>query len=269
MPSPEVSMSVFRQDVFAGQVAMVTGGGSGIGKGIAEAFAAHGAKVVITSRNLERLEAAAAEIREKTGAEVLVAQADVRDADQVTKAVALAIEKFGRIDTLVNGAAGTFLAPAAALSVKGYRTVLDIDAVGTFAMSRAVFDAWMRDHGGNIINISATLQYQGTPWQIHAASAKAAIDVQTKTLAIEWGPIGIRVNAVAPGPIDGTEGMARLAPGEQKAKLTNRIPLRRFGEIGEIADCVLFLASPASKWTTGSVFIVDGGQWLTGWGMDV
>lgn len=256
--------SIFRSDLFADQVVLVTGGGSGICRGITQAFAAHGARTVITSRSQERLDATAAELEAATGQPCLAHAADVRDPDAVAAVFAATLERFGRLDLVVNGAAGNFLAPAAALSPKGYRTVLDIDAVGTFTVCRAAFDAWFKEHGGQIINISATLQYLGTPFQVHAASAKAAVDVLTRTLAVEWGPLGIRVNGIAPGPIEGTEGMDRLAPGDLKAKLTRRIPLGRFGTIDEIAHTALFLASPAASYMTGATVVVDGGQWLTG-----
>jgi peroxisomal 2,4-dienoyl-CoA reductase len=254
--------SPFREDLLEGRVALVTGGGSGIGLGITRAFLQHGARAVIVSRNAERLERAARELRDASGRECWGIAADVRDAAAVGAAVDGALRLLGRIDVLVNGAAGNFLAPAAQLSTNGFKTVLDIDAVGTFSVSRAVFDRWMRDHGGSIINISATLHYGATPLQIHAAAAKAAVDAVTRTLALEWGPLGIRVNAIAPGPIDGTEGMARLAPGELREKMIAEIPLRRFGEIDEIARAALFLASDASSLVHGAVLVADGGASL-------
>lgn len=253
-------MSVFRADLFASKVVLVTGGGSGIGKGIAAAFVAHGATVGIVGRNAERLDTAARELGERC----IALPCDVRDADAVTATVDGLLQRSGRLDVLVNAAAGNFLAPAATLSTKGYRTVLDIDAVGTYTTSRAAFLAAMRDHGGAIVNISATLHYGGTPLQVHAASAKAAVDAMTRTLAIEWGPAGIRVNAIAPGPIDGTEGVARLLSPSMHEALQRSIPLRRFGRIDEIADVTLFLASDAASLVTGAIVVADGGAWLPG-----
>ena len=255
-------MSVFREDALAGKVALITGGGSGICRGIAEAYARHGADVAIVSRNLARNQQTATEIQAATGREVIALQADVREEETLRAAVAATIERFGRLDILVNGAAGNFLCPASQLKAKGYRTVLEIDAVGTFSASRAAFDLWFAEHGGSIINISATLQYLGTPLQIHAASAKAAIDTQTKILAVEWGSMGIRVNGIAPGPIDDTEGMSRLAPPGYKERLVARIPIRRYGKISEIADVAVFLASDAASLLNGAIVVADGGAWL-------
>lgn len=261
--------SVFRKDLFADRVVFVTGGGSGICKGIAEAFAAHGAKTVITSRKLERLEETAREIEATYGQPCHPVAADVRDPLAIRAAVDSALQRFGRIDILINGAAGNFLAPAAQLSPNGFKTVMDIDVNGTFNTCKAVFDAFFAENGGQIINISATLQYTGTLLQVHAASAKSAVDTMTRILATEWGPLKIRVNAIAPGPIGDTEGMRRLAPEGYQAKMEAKIPLGRFGTIAEVADSALFLASPAARYITGSILVVDGGEWLAGRNLDL
>lgn len=253
-------MSVFRDDLLANRVALVTGGGSGIGKGIVEALVAHGARVVIVGRSRERLDAVTAEL----GASCVAEAADVRDAVAIDAVVARTVEREGRLDVLVNAAAGNFLAPAAQLSSNGYRTVLDIDAVGTYNASRSAFLHAMRDRGGAIVNISATLHYGGTPLQVHAASAKAAVDAMTRTLAVEWGPAGVRVNAIAPGPIDGTEGLSRLMPPGLREKVEHAIPLRRLGRIDEIAALTLFLASDGASLVTGAIVVADGGAWLPG-----
>ncbi len=254
--------SSFRDDILRDKVALVTGGGSGIGGGIAAALAAHGAKVAICGRTQARLDAAAQAIA-AAGGECLAVAADVRKPEALAAVVAAIEQRWGRLDILVNSAAGNFLAPAAALSANGFGTVIDIDLKGTFNACKAAF-ALLEARGGCIINISATLHYAATPLQVHAVSAKAGIDALTRTLAVEWGPAQIRVNAVAPGPIAGTEGMERLAPGHARAKMTARIPLQRFGTIDEVAQAVLFLAAPASAYTTGAVLVVDGGQWLAG-----
>ncbi len=259
-------MSVFRSDILEGQVAFVTGGGSGICKGIARAYMAHGARAVIMGRKAERLEAAAKELSEATGRECLATPGDVRDPKQVEAALDRALERFGRLDVVVNGAAGNFLCPASQLSYNAFKTVLDIDSIGTWNVCRAAFERRLRDHGGSILNISATLHYAATPLQAHASAAKAAIDSLTKSLALEWGPMGIRVNAIAPGPIDDTEGMTRLAPPDMKAKLEGAVPLKRFGTVEDVANVALFLASGAAGYVNGAIVVVDGGAWLPGMG---
>ena len=258
-------MSVFKANILDGQVALVTGGGSGIGETIAATLAAHGAHVGICGRKQDRLDQAIERIAQTNnhqGGSLFGIAADVRDPDAIQKAVDATIERFGRLSILINSAAGNFLAPAATLSPNGFGTVVDIDLKGTFNACKAVFPHFRNQNGGNIVNISATLQYLGTQMQIHASSAKAGVDALTRTLAVEWGPANIRVNAVAPGPIDDTAGMAKLAPKGMKDKLTAKIPLKRFGKRQEIADTVLFLVSPASSYTSGAIFVVDGAQWL-------
>ncbi|MFO0684732.1 MAG: SDR family oxidoreductase [Sandaracinus sp.] len=256
--------SVFKDGILEGKVAFVTGGGSGICKGITESFLAHGARAAILGRKVERLEEAAKELSAKTGKECLPIGCDVRDGKQVEAALDRALERFGRIDVVVNGAAGNFLAPAAALSYNGFKTVLEIDAMGTYNVCRASFDKWLKDHGGHIVNISATLHYAATPLQIHAASAKAAVDTITRTLAMEWGPLGIQVNGIAPGPIADTEGYARLAPPGFAEKVASVVPIGRLGTIEDIANCATWLVSGAASYVHGETIVVDGGAWLPG-----
>jgi peroxisomal 2,4-dienoyl-CoA reductase len=260
--------SVFRADLLEGKVAFVTGGGSGICKGIAAAFLAHGARVAIVSRKLERLEATAKELSDAHGRECVPLVADVRDPKTVEAALDATLARFGRLDVVVNGAAGNFLAPAAQLSYNGFKTVLEIDTVGTYNVCRASFDRWLRDHGGVVLNISATLHYAATPLQVHASAAKAAVDAITRTLAVEWGALGIRVVGIAPGPIDETEGMTRLAPGDIRARLERGIPIRRFGRIDEIASLAVFLVSPGASLVHGATVVADGGAWLVGTPLD-
>jgi peroxisomal 2,4-dienoyl-CoA reductase len=249
-------IDIFRDDILAGHVALVTGGGSGICKGIAGAFARLGADVAIVSRKQDVLDATAKEL----GANVLPIAADVRDPAQLAAAVARTVERFGKLDTLVNGAAGNFLAPAAALSPNGFKTVIDIDLLGTFHASKAAFESLRVAGDGLILNISATLHYHGTPLQIHASAAKAGVDAVTKNLAVEWGQFGIRVNGIAPGPIAETEGMKRLAPGNADALVKKAIPMGRFGTIDEIAAAAVYLRSHAAGYVTGEILVVDGGQ---------
>lgn len=254
--------SAFRPDLLADKVAFVTGGGSGICFGITRALMAHGASAVILGRKADRLASAAATLEKETGRPCLAAPCDVRDPKAIEAALAATLERFGRLDFVVNGAAGNFLSPAAQLSPNGFRTVLEIDAAGTFNVARCAFDAYLRDHGGVILNISATLHYAATPLQVHASAAKAAVDSITRTLAVEWGSLGIRVVGIAPGPIDETEGMSRLAPGDIKSRLIEAIPIKRFGTIEEIANLALFLCSPAASLIHGETVVADGGAWL-------
>jgi peroxisomal 2,4-dienoyl-CoA reductase len=256
-------MSVFRSDFLSGKVALVTGGGSGICRGITRAFMQHGADAAIVSRKLERLEKSAAELARETGRRCLAIAADVREPAEIEQALDRALAELGRIDIVVNGAAGNFLAPAAQLSYNGFKTVMAIDALGTFNVSRAAFDKRLRDHGGHILNVSATLHYTATPLQIHASAAKAAVDTITRSLALEWGALGIRVNGIAPGPIADTEGMSRLAPGKEITERVMRsIPIGRFGNIDEIASVALFLVSDAASLIHGETIVADGGAWL-------
>jgi peroxisomal 2,4-dienoyl-CoA reductase len=252
--------SIFVDGILKDQVAFVTGGGTGITGGVARAFAEAGASVSLVSRKLEHLEPAAEAITQAGGKAFAVA-ADVRNPEEVEKAVAATVERFGKIDIVVNGAAGNFLCAAEELSPNGFGTVVDIDLKGTFNVCRAAF-AELKKHHGQILNISATLHYLGTPLQLHVSAAKAGIDALTRNLAVEWGRHGIRVNAIAPGPIGDTEGLRRLVPEPIKEKLRQRIPLGRFGEIADIEKAAVFLCSDAASYINGTVLVVDGGHWL-------
>ena len=257
-------MGIFRENLFEGKVALITGGGTGIGRGIAEALAAHGARTALLSRRAEHVEPAAREITAASGHESLALVADVRQPEAVEAAVAKVIDGFGRLDIVINNAAGNFLCPAADLSPNGFGVVLDIDTKGTWNVTKAAYGAWLGAHGGQILNISATLHYGGTLAQLHVSAAKAAIDALTRNLAVEWGPKGIRVNAIAPGPIAETEGASRLFPGAAAEGLRNTIPTRRLGAIADVANLALFLLSDAAANINGAILVTDGGLCLTG-----
>lgn len=257
-----MTQPVFVDGVLNDRVAFVTGGGTGITGGVARALAESGAAVALVSRKIEHLEPAAAAINDKGGKAFAVA-ADVRQFEEVERAVAATIERFGKIDIVVNGAAGNFLCKAEELSANGFGTVVDIDLKGTFNVCRAAIDE-LKKNRGQVLNISATLHYLGTPMQLHVSAAKAGVDALTRNLAVEWGRYGIRVNAIAPGPIEDTEGMSRLVPEPIKERLKKGIPLGRFGRIADIESAAVFLCSDAASFINGNVLVVDGGQWLAG-----
>lgn len=253
---------VFNTDILQGKVAFVTGGGTGITGGVARAFAEHGAKLAITSRNIENLKSMKARI-EDDGGECFAIAADVREFSEVEHAIARTAEHYGKIDIVINGAAGNFLCQAEELSANGFGTVVDIDTKGTFNVCRAAFEE-LKESKGQILNISATLHYLATPMQIHVSAAKAGVDAITRNLSVEWGRYGIRVNGIAPGPIEDTEGMKRLLMPELKEKLVRKIPVGRFGRIVDIENAALFLASDAASYVNGVTLVVDGGSWLLG-----
>src|SRR5687768_18325844 len=255
-----MSESIFTDGILKGHVAFVTGGGTGITGGVARAFAEAGAAVALVSRNMDHLQPAADAINEN-GGKALAVVADVRRPEAVEEAVRATVEQLGKIDIVINGAAGNFLVKAEELSPNGFGTVVDIDLKGTFNVCRAAF-AQLKEHRGQILNISATLHYLGTPMQLHVSAAKAGVDALTRNLAVEWGRHGIRVNAIAPGPIEDTEGMKRLVPEPLKDKLRKNIPLGRFGRISDIETAALFLCSDAASFISGAVLVVDGGHWL-------
>ncbi|GJJ70520.1 2,4-dienoyl-CoA reductase [(3E)-enoyl-CoA-producing], peroxisomal [Entomortierella parvispora] len=252
--------SIFKDDILKGKVAFVTGGGSGICKGMAEALARHGAKVTIFSRTLSKLEAAAKEMRASTGGEIFAVAGDVRDPKQVQAAVDQHMAHYGRLDILVNGAAGNFLSLTQHLSFNAFRSVIEIDLIGTFNTTRVCFPH-LKASKGSIINVTATLQFNGQVFQAHACAAKAGIDAMSLVWANEWGPLGIRSNCIAPGPIANTVGMAKLSPGDAEGDSV-RIPIGRMGEIRDIEHATLYLASEAGSFVTGQTLVVDGGNWL-------
>ena len=252
---------IFRDHLLRGKVAFITGGGSGIGQRIAERFAEHGAIVVLVGRKQEKLDAAAAALR-AAGGFAETAALDVRDYAAVDAAVKRTRDELGEIDILLCGAAGNFPAPVAGMSANGFKAVIDIDLLGTFNTCRAAYES-VRKPGASVISISANQAIMAMANQSHVCAAKAGIEILMKTLAIEWGPQGIRVNCITPGPTDDTEGMRRLAPTpEARAAAEKSVPLGRYGTKDELADLALFLCSPAASYMTGAVYHCDGGSSL-------
>lgn len=252
---------LFVADAFAGKTVFVAGGSSGINLGIATRFAELGANVSIISRDADRV-ANAVKGLEATGARAMGRSSDVRDYAAVEEALKATHDAFGPIDVLVSGAAGNFLAPVVGLSANAFRTVVEIDLIGTFNVYRASWD-YLRKPGASLLAITAAQGARPTMFQAHACAAKAGINLLTQTLAMEWGPAGVRVNAIAPGPIADTVGMAKLAASaEVTAAIKGRIPLRDYGRKRDIADMAVFLSSDNAPYVTGAIIDCDGGMIL-------
>jgi NAD(P)-dependent dehydrogenase (short-subunit alcohol dehydrogenase family) len=248
---------------FRGVHAFVAGGTSGINLGIAEGFATAGARVAVMSRSPEKVDAAVSRLR-TLGAEAAGSAADVRDPDATATALRRAHEEFGDIDMLISGAAGNFPASALEMSPNAFRSVVDIDLLGTYHVLRAAYPL-LRKPGAVVINVSAPQAFLPMALQSHVCAAKAGVDMLTQVLAMEWGPDGIRVNAVVPGPIAQTEGMARLAPTADALEMIRQtVPLARLGTPSDLANACLLLASPLAGYITGAVLSVDGGWALGG-----
>lgn len=254
-------MPTFVSDLLKNKVAFITGGSSGICLGIAEAFAAHGARLMLLGRKQEKLDAAVTSIQDAGGVAAGFS-ADVRDYGAMEAAFAKTAELYGPIDILVCGAAGNFPAPITGMSANGFKAVVDIDLLGTYNTCRAAY-SHLRKPGASIISISANHAHQPYAYQAHVCAAKAGVDLLTQTIALEWGPEGIRANVITPGPIDDTEGIRRLAPTpEARENAIRSVPLGRMGTKRDIANLALFLCSDAASLINGAILVCDGGQRL-------
>jgi NAD(P)-dependent dehydrogenase (short-subunit alcohol dehydrogenase family) len=254
-------MDAFADTILEGKTAFVAGGSSGINLGIAQRFADAGAAVAIMSRSQDKVDAAVETIA-GAGHQAMGFAADVRDYAATEGALRQTHERWGDIDIVISGAAGNFLAPALEMSANAFKAVVDIDLIGTFNVFRASF-AFLRRPGASLIAISAPQGQRPTPFQSHVCAAKAGVNMLTQCLAVEWGPSGVRVNAISPGPIAGTEGMARLAPSpEAEAKFKSRLALRDYGDKRDIADLALYLSSDNARYMTGAIVSCDGGSAL-------
>lgn len=245
-------MSDFKDDILRGRVALVTGGATGIGKEISRTLGKHGARIVITSRKQENLDAARQEFEEQ-GIECLALASDVRNPEAVEQVIAAALEKYGSLNVVVNCAAGMFIAPIERMSYNAFKTVVDIDLLGTYNVTKAAFTAYLKEHGGCIVNISAPFEHWGVSSMAHVAAAKAGVESLTRTCAVEWAPLGIRVNSVGPGFISDTEGVKRAA----EAGMSEEKGLK--GTRQDMANAVLFLVSDSASFISGVCIRVDGG----------
>jgi len=243
----------------------VAGGTSGINLGIAKGFAESGARLSVLSRSREKVDSAV-HLLSAYGAEAMGFSADVRDHDAVAQALESAHRQNGDIDVLISGAAGNFPASLLDMSSNAFRAVVDIDLIGTFHVLRYGYE-FLRKPGACVINISAPQAYAPTVLQAHVCAAKAGVDMLTRSLALEWGGQGVRINSIAPGPIENTEGMARLAPtAEILETVRDSVPLKRLGQVEDIARFAMALASPLGEFVNGAVIPVDGGWGLSGFG---
>ncbi len=252
--------SIFAPGLLAGQVAFVTGGGTGIGLAIARELGALGARVVIASRKLDVVTEAAAQLR-AVGLDATALALDIRDSEQVSRVITDILASHGRLDVLVNNAGGQFPSPAAAISTNGWNAVISTNLNGTWYVTREAARQWMLAHGGRIVSVVADM-WRGFPGMVHTGAARAGVVNMTKTLAVEWAQFGVRINAIAPGVI-ASSGLTRYPP-EVAENAWRTIPLKRLGTVEEVAWAVAYLVSPAGAFVTGETLKLDGGGSLWG-----
>ena len=266
----DFSKPMLRDNALKGEVIIVTGGGSGLGKAMTTYFLQLGAHVVISSRNMDKLLTTAKELEEKTGGTVLPVACDVRHYDQVEAMLASALNKFGKVDALVNNAAGNFISPTERLSANAFDTIIDIVLKGSKNCTLALGKHWIevKQKRAMVLNIVTTYAWTGSAYVVPSATAKAGVLAMTRSLAVEWAKYGIRTNAIAPGPFPTKGAWDRLLPGELKDEfdMKKKIPLGRLGEHQELANLAAYLISDFSAFVNGEVITIDGGEWLKGAG---
>lgn len=261
--------AMLRDDAMSGKTIVVTGGGTGLGRAMSTYFLKIGANVVITSRKLDVLQKAAAEMEKESGGKVLPLQCDVRNAGEVDAVLKSAVENFGAVHGLLNNAAGNFISPTERLSSNAFSTIIDIVLKGTANCTMAFGKHWIREkQAGTILNIITTYAFTGSGYVVPSACAKGGVLAMTRSLAVEWGKYGIRTNAIAPGPFPTKGAWDRLLPGDmaEKFDFKNRVPLKRVGDHQELANLAAFLISDFSGYINGEVITIDGGEWLQGAG---
>lgn len=261
---------MLRDDALNGKVIVVTGGGSGLGKAMTQYFLELGAKVAITSRDLEKLKNTAAELETATGGKCLPLQCDVRHYTEVENMLQEVLKVFGKVDVLLNNAAGNFISPTERLSANAFDTVIDIVLKGTKNCTLAFGKHWIdtKQESSTILNIVTTYAWTGSAYVVPSATAKAGVLAMTRSLAVEWAKYGIRSNAIAPGPFPTKGAWDRLLPGDlaEKFDMAKKVPLKRVGDHQELANLAAYLVSDFSAYVNGEVVVIDGGEWLKGAG---
>jgi NAD(P)-dependent dehydrogenase (short-subunit alcohol dehydrogenase family) len=261
---------MLRDDALIDKVIVVTGGGSGLGKAMTKYFLELGAKVAITSRDLDKLENTATELSQETGGTCLAVQCDVRHYDQVENMLQEVLKAFGKVDVLLNNAAGNFISPTERLSANAFDTVIDIVLKGTKNCTLAFGKHWIdsKQTSSTVLNIVTTYAWTGSAYVVPSATAKAGVLAMTRSLAVEWAKYGIRTNAIAPGPFPTKGAWDRLLPGDlaEKFDMAKKVPLQRVGDHQELANLAAYLVSDFSAYVNGEVIVIDGGEWLKGAG---
>jgi NAD(P)-dependent dehydrogenase (short-subunit alcohol dehydrogenase family) len=264
------SAKMLRDNALENKVIVVTGGGSGLGKAMTQYFLELGAKVAITSRDLEKLKKTAAELESATGGTCLPVQCDVRHYDQVEKMLAEVLKAFGKVDVLLNNAAGNFISPTERLSANAFDTVIDIVLKGSKNCTLAFGKHWIdtKQTTSTVLNIVTTYAFTGSAYVVPSATAKAGVLAMTRSLAVEWAKYGIRTNAIAPGPFPTKGAWDRLLPGDlaEKFDMAKKVPVGRVGDHQELANLAAYLVSDFSAYINGEVVVIDGGEWLKGAG---
>lgn len=261
---------MLRDDALEGKVIVVTGGGSGLGKAMTQYFLELGAKVAITSRDLDKLKGTAAELEKSTGGKCLPIACDVRFYEQVEAMLKQVVDAFGKVDVLLNNAAGNFISPTERLSANAFDTIIDIVLKGTKNCTLAFGKHWIEQKQANtvVLNIVTTYAWTGSAYVVPSATAKAGVLAMTRSLAVEWAKYGMRFNAIAPGPFPTKGAWDRLLPGDLKDKIdmVKKVPVGRLGEHQELANLAAYLVSDFSSYVNGEVITIDGGEWLKGAG---